>query len=59
MMIIRRHKRFLKRFKKLSSSLQEKVYNVLEIFFVNPFDERLRNHALQGSFEGLRSIDVT
>lgn len=52
-------KRFDKAYAKLSVKLKDKVDEALVIFVGNPFDHRLRNHALKGDYTGQRSIDVT
>lgn len=58
-MKIRRSKTFLKRYSKLPLRIQKKTDVALSVFFMNPKDSNLRNHALAGKFTGCRSIDVT
>lgn len=58
-MKITQHKRFDKQFSKLSNNNKKKALDSLAIFCENPFDSSLRNHALEGKFDGLRSIDVS
>jgi len=58
-MQIKRSKTFLKHYSKLSLKIQEKTDAVLFVFFENPLDPILRNHALRGKYEGCRSIDIT
>lgn len=58
-MKIRRSKTFLKHYKKLPKKIQEKTDDVLMVFFANPMDLILRNHALLGKYFGCRSIDIT
>ncbi len=53
------HKKFNKRFAKLSVNLQEKATQRIQLFQVRPFDRRLNNHALTGKWTGYRSIDIT
>ena len=53
------HKKFDKAYAKLSSKLQMKVDETLEIFCKNPFARHLRNHALKERLEGKRAISVT
>lgn len=52
------HKQFLKSFKKLSPKEKELIKTAIRIFSENPFDKKLRNHALQGKMRGKRSISV-
>ena len=58
-MIIKYHKRFEKRYKKLSPSLQRKAQQAIEIFQRNPYDIRINNHALAGKMRGQRAFSVT
>lgn len=58
-MLIRRAKSFLKRYQKLPLKIQTKVDAALALFFDDPQDPALRNHALVGKYRGLNSIDVT
>ena len=51
-------KSFTKQFKKLRHNQQERFYERLEVFKKNPQDRVLRDHALQGKYQGYRSIDV-
>jgi len=44
---------------KLSLKIQKKADESLLVFFKNPKDATLRNHALEGIYRGCRSIDVT
>ncbi len=53
------HSKFLKFYGKISIKVQHKFEDRITIFHINPFDERLRNHPLQGKWYGFRSIDVT
>lgn len=53
------HKKFEKSYRKLSAKLQIKVDETLEIFQSNPFDQRLRNHALKDDLKGKRALSVT
>jgi addiction module RelE/StbE family toxin len=52
------HKTFEKQFLKLVPKDKEKVSKTLEIFIKNPFDKKLRNHALSGLLKNQRSIYV-
>lgn len=58
-MIVTYHKKFTKRFVKLSPKIQVAFYKKLEIFCDDKHDVRLNNHALHGIFAGMKSIDVT
>ena len=52
-------KKFQKQYKKLEQKKQILVKNSLLIFEKNPLDKKLRNHALSGKFNDIRSIDVS
>lgn len=52
------HKIFLKSFSKLPQSDKERVKKTINLFFQNPFDKKLRNHALKGRMRGKRAISV-
>ncbi len=54
-----RKKSFLKSYKILPKKWQEKTDDVLQIFLKNPYDSRLRNHALRGKLLGLHAISVS
>lgn len=58
-MKIRYHKKFEKRFKKLSPSLKDKTVLAIKKFTKNPFDKTLDNHLLTGRLEGKRAFKVT
>lgn len=58
-MIVIRKKSFTKSFDRLPVRLRDKVILALSVFEADPFDPRLRNHALRGRFADLRSVDVT
>lgn len=58
-MEFRYRKEFEKNMKKLHPKIKEKVKERLTIFSTDPFHPLLRNHALHGIYNGLRSIDVT
>jgi addiction module RelE/StbE family toxin len=53
------HSRFLKLYSKMPIKVQGKFEKCIVVFQSNPFDERLRNHPLQGKWQGFRSLDVT
>lgn len=53
------HRTFKKQLKKLSATLQHRVFQVLEVFDRDPFAPRLENHPLHGRMEGKRALCVT
>lgn len=57
-MNFRFHKQFLKAFKKQTVNEQELVKEKLELFLLDQFHPRLRNHRLKGRYLGYRSIDI-
>jgi len=52
-------KKFEKQFSKLQTNVKNKVITQFEIFTKNPFDKKLKNHALSGKQKGQRSINIT
>ncbi len=57
-MVISTTKSFDKQYSKLNVKVKISFKRKLELFSTNPFDVRLRNHALKGKYLGYRSIDV-
>jgi len=58
-MIIRTTKKFDKQYAKLTEK-NKKFFKIrMAVFKPDPFDARLRNHALKGKYLGYRSIDIT
>ena len=55
-MIIRSHRKFRKKFDRLDANKQRKINEAITLFVHNPFDIRLRNHALHGQMNHRRSI---
>ena len=53
-----RHKNFSKQYQKLNSKQQSFVDQAIILFYKNPFDSSLRNHALKGKYWGCYSIDA-
>lgn len=53
------HKRFNKRFAKLSRKVQQKAVERIELFRHDSSARILDNHALVGKWTGYRSIDIT
>lgn len=51
-------KLFNKQYAKLGFGDQQRFKTRIAIFRVNPYDQRLRNHALKGKYSGYRSIDI-
>ena len=58
-MKIKLHKKFTKQFSKLNQKEKLKCRERLSIFLEDPFNEALNNHALQGKYRGLRSINMS
>lgn len=58
-MILRVHKNFSKRYKKLSQSQKNKFKERRNLFLQDEFNPILNNHALSGKYKGYRSINVT
>jgi addiction module RelE/StbE family toxin len=58
-MIIETTKTFDKQYSKLNDKTKTIYKSRIAIFQSNPFDFRLRNHALKGKYLGFRSIDIT
>ena len=52
-------KTFIKAYKKLDQKIKNAFQKKLVTFIENEFDATLRNHALQGKCEGVRSITIT
>jgi addiction module RelE/StbE family toxin len=57
-MKIKYHKRFEKQFKKLLIKDRQRVIETIDIFFNDPCDRCLQNHALKGSLSGKRSMSA-
>lgn len=53
------HKKFTKRFERLSFKLQNRAIETIELFQKNPSSLVLRNHALKRNMAGKRAISVT
>lgn len=58
-MLVRRHKRFQKHYRKLPQKIQSKAKAAVGKLQQNPHDLNLRNHALTGEMYGRRAISVT
>ena len=58
-MKIKFQRRFEKQYKKLPDHLKQKTKKVVQRFVEDPFASSLKNHALTGRMQGLRSISVT
>lgn len=53
------HRRFVKKYKKLTSVEREKFKERRDLFLTNPFHPLLHNHPLHGRYDGYRSINIT
>jgi addiction module RelE/StbE family toxin len=53
------HKKFKKAFLKLPPKVQRRFGAQLEIFCQDPYDPTLNNHALTGTLQAYRSINIT
>ncbi len=53
------HKKFEKRFAKLTPKLKQKTSEAIKLFLKNPRDPILRNHALNGVLLERRAFSVT
>ncbi|MGH7142493.1 MAG: type II toxin-antitoxin system RelE/ParE family toxin [Candidatus Saccharimonadales bacterium] len=58
-MVIETTKAFDKQYAKLNVKIKTAFKGRVELFKGNPFNRRLRNHALKGKYLGHRSIDIT
>jgi len=58
-MIVLTHRKFDKRFVKLSVALKEKFKERRNLFLLDPFNSVLNNHALHGDRAGQWSINIT
>jgi len=58
-MKVKFHRRFEKQYKKLPDHLKQKTEQVVQRFTKDPFTPSLKNHALTGRMQHLRSISVT
>lgn len=52
-------KNFVKRYKKLSPKLKDKISTSLKQFKTDPHNPILRNHALKGRLQGRRALSVS
>lgn len=50
------HKNFRKGFEKLRPGEKKRVNEALHLFALNPYNPRLRNHALRGKMKDKRAI---
>jgi addiction module RelE/StbE family toxin len=57
-MDIRYHKHFDKAFGKLSQKIKKKVRKAIDIFYDNPHESQLDNHALHGKQKDRRVISA-
>jgi len=52
------HKNFLKRYKKLTTSEQDRFKKRRDLFLENPFHPLLYNHPLHGEYAGYKSFRI-
>jgi len=57
-MIVRFHKNFKRRYKKLRKKEQARCDERIELFVRDPFNPLLNNHALSGEYKNYRSINI-
>lgn len=57
-MTIKFHKDFDKELSKLPQKRRDKVIGAIDLFYDNPSEPSLRNHALKGEWLGYRSISA-
>ena len=53
------HKDFKKQYAKLSKKLQEHTDERIMLFLIHPSAAQLKNHPLQGKYNGYSSINIT
>lgn len=58
-MKIKFYKKFVKQYSKLNKKEKLQCQKRLNIFMDDPFQASLNNHALQGKYKGLRSINMS
>lgn len=58
-MRISRSQKFKKQYKKLPKNIQARADVRIRLFVRDPFNEILRNHALNGEYANCRSINIT
>jgi addiction module RelE/StbE family toxin len=58
-MIIKFHKNFRRKFKKLTPKLKDKTNNAIKIFKQNPHEPILQNHPLRGKMLNQRAFSVS
>ena len=52
-------KKFEKQLKKQPNKVRSTLYRRLDVFLIDKYDPILNNHALQGKYMGLYSINIT
>ncbi len=57
--MIKYHKNFKKKFKKIPSKIKDKFFERLNIFLKNPYDLTLNHHTLHGDFVPFHSFNIT
>lgn len=58
-MIIKYHKNFAKKCKKLLPKIELQAQRRIALFQKDPHNTQLSNHALKGKYKGFRSINIT
>jgi len=58
-MTVQFHRLFKKKFAAFPVSVRRRFYDRLALFLANPHHPTLRNHSLQGRYQGYRSINIT
>ena len=58
-MVINTTKTFDKQYSKVNEKIKTAFKAHIKILKSNPFDAKLRNHALKGKYLGFRSINIT
>ena len=53
------HRRFEKKFTKLSAKLKKQFKERKDLFIVDPYNRILNNHPLKGKYSGCYSINIT
>ncbi|MBI2645005.1 type II toxin-antitoxin system mRNA interferase toxin, RelE/StbE family [Candidatus Uhrbacteria bacterium] len=58
-MEVKFHTTFKKKLKKISSKIQERFYEQLELFVQDKFNSVLNNHSVDRAYKNCRSINVS
>lgn len=52
-------KKLKKELKKITPKLQERFFERMELFLINPHNPILNNHSVDAAYPGMRSINIT